>query len=108
MAKKCPVCNSSGDVIWRSHPTSLAVHCDFCGHEWQATQALEPIRSTSLYLSKPLKGMHHIEVWYCEGKPTKYSYRTAYQNSFFDELRGEFDSPNEALEAGIKEVKGNG
>lgn len=100
----CPKCGS--DKIYRKAPQDLTIHCELCHHHWQVNQSAAPLVSESFYLSKPIKGRHHVQVWYCEKTPGKYSYRTAYGNSFFNDLKGEFDTVNEALEAGTRETKG--
>ncbi len=99
----CPNCGD--ERVYRKNPLELLAYCDRCGYCWQASQAQAPILKKSFWLSKPLKGLHHIEVWYCSHNSSKYSYRTAYGQSLFNELRGEFDTPEQALQAGISEVK---
>ncbi|MEG5049721.1 MULTISPECIES: hypothetical protein [unclassified Microcoleus] len=104
MNKQCPNCASLD--IYRRHPHSLEVGCDNCHHRWQAKQVLAPILRDKFWLSKPLKGWHYVEVWRSSSNHKKFAYRLAYSASLFGELKGEFDTPRFALEAGIQEAKG--
>ncbi|MBU7587560.1 MAG: hypothetical protein KAF91_32845 [Nostoc sp. TH1S01] len=60
-----------------------------------------------------MKGTHYVSVWYCPTDPSKYSFALIYGagvcqfNEFSDDpyLSGIYDSPQEALEAGIAEVR---
>ena len=58
------------------------------------------------WLSTPLKGWHHVEVWRSSSNSQKFAYRLAYGASLFGELKGEFDTPGLAFEAGILDAKG--
>jgi hypothetical protein len=84
----------------------LDVCCDRCNHRWQAKQVLAPITHKKFWLSTPLKGWHYVEVWRSSSNSQKFAYRLAYSASLFGNLKGEFDTPELALEAGIKDAKG--
>lgn len=92
--------------IYRRHPQSLEVCCDNCNYRWQAKQVFAPIIHKNFLLSKPLKGWHYVEVWPSSSNTQKFAYRFSYSASIFGELKGEFDTPELALEAGIKDAKG--
>jgi hypothetical protein len=104
MNKQCPNCTSPD--IYRRHPQSLEICCDNCNYRWQAKQVLAPIIHKKFWLSKPLEGWHYVEVWRSSSTSQKFAYRLAYSASLFCELKGEFDTPELAFEAGIKDAKG--
>lgn len=104
MNNNCPNCGSPD--IYRLHPHSLDISCDSCNYRWQAKQVLAPIIQQKFWLSKPLKGFHYVEVWRSSNNPQKFAYRLAYSASLFGDLKGEFDTPELALEAGVKDAKG--
>lgn len=104
MNKYCPNCHSTD--IYRSHPHSLEICCDTCNHRWQAKQVLIPYFKEKFWLSQPLKGFHYVEVWHSTTDPNKFAYRLAYGGLLFNNLHGEFDSPQLALKAGIEYTKG--
>ncbi|MDB9513892.1 hypothetical protein PN499_22080 [Kamptonema animale CS-326] len=99
----CPKCQNPN--TYRKHPHDLIVWCDRCGHSWSTNQTQTPILKESFWLSKPIKGTHHVEVWLSARNSEKFGYRTAYQNSLFGDLKGEFDTAQQALKAAISEVK---
>ncbi len=104
MNKQCPNCTSPN--IYRRPPHSLEVCCNNCNHRWQAKQVLAPILRDKFWLRQPLKGWHYVEVWRSTTSSQKFAYRLAYSASLFGELKGEFDTPRLALEAGIMDAKG--
>jgi hypothetical protein len=103
MNKCCPNCNST--EIYRRHLHSLELHCDCCNYRWKVAQVANPVLKDKFWLSKPLKGWHHVEVWRCPGNPQKFAYRSAYGGSLFSNLQGEFETSQSALEAGITEAQ---
>jgi ribosomal protein S27AE len=103
MNKQCPNCGSTD--IYRCHPHSLELHCDRCNYRWYYEQVATPILKHKFWLSKPLKGWHHLEVWRCPGNPQKFAYRSASGGSLFGNLQGEFETPQSAKEAGIREAQ---
>ncbi len=60
-----------------------------------------------------MKGTHYVSVWYCPADSSKYSFSLVYGsgvcifNEFSEDryLSGSYTTPQEALEAGIAEVK---
>jgi hypothetical protein len=40
---RCPVCQSSGEMIHHDVRASLVYSCRYCSHEWQINQADEPL-----------------------------------------------------------------
>ncbi|AFZ61283.1 hypothetical protein H6G54_02625 [Anabaena cylindrica FACHB-243] len=110
---KCTRCNS--EDIYRKSKTDLTVWCNSCHHHWNVKQPAYPVQHFSLYKNKGLKGYHHIDVWLCPEDKTKYSFLLRYQNSLPYEftnpdypkspfLKGKFDTPQEAINAGIEEI----
>jgi hypothetical protein len=67
---------------------------------------LAPIIHKKFWLSTPGKGWHYVEVWRSSNNLQKFAYRLSYSASLFGGLKGEFDTPELALEAGIKDAKG--
>lgn len=53
-----------------------------------------------------MKGWHYVEVWRSSSNCQKFAYRLAYSGSLFGDLKGEFDTPELALEMGILDAKG--
>ena len=104
MNNNCPNCGSPD--IYRIHPHSLDICCDNCNYRWKSKQVLAPILQQKFWLSKPLKGFHYLEVWRSSTNPQKFAYRLAYGASLYGDLKGEFDTAELALEAGIKDAKG--
>jgi hypothetical protein len=104
MNNNCPNCGSPD--IYRLHPHSLDISCDNCNYRWKAKQVLMAYFKEKFWLSQPLKGFHHVEVWRSTTNPKKFAYRLAYSASLFCDLKGEFDTPELALEVGIKDAKG--
>jgi hypothetical protein len=102
--KQCPNCTFPD--IYRRHRQSLEVCCDNCNYRWQAKQVLAPIIHKKFWLSKPLKGWHYVDGERSSNNSQKFAYQLAYSASLFFELKGEFDKPDLALEAGIKDAKG--
>lgn len=110
----CPNCGSQD--VYRKNPTDLIVHCDRCNHSWSATQTQKPVLQKTIWKSKGLKERHHIDVWLCPADSAKYSFALRYGASFplrWDEypqdpyVKGCFDSPDQAIEAGIEEIYSN-
>ena len=104
MNNNCPNCGSPD--IYRLHPHSLDISCDNCNYRWKAKQVLAPTIQQKFWLSKPLKGFHYVEVWRSKTNSQKFAYRLAYGGSLYGDLKGEFDTPELALEAGVKDAKG--
>ncbi|BAZ33615.1 hypothetical protein NIES4074_61290 (plasmid) [Cylindrospermum sp. NIES-4074] len=111
---KCPSCGSS--ETYRKAKHSLIVNCDRCRHIWEVNQVAFPIAQFRLYKSKgAMRGNHYIDVWLCPSDKSKFSFSLRYQSSFncifpnpdYPEdpyLKGMFDNPQLAIEAGIKQV----
>ena len=98
--------NCSSPEIYRTRPHSLELCCDNCNYRWQAKQVLVPILRDKFWLSIPLKGFHYLEVWRSSTNRHNFAYRLAYGASLYGDLKGEFDTPELALEAGVKDAKG--
>jgi hypothetical protein len=103
MNNNCPNCGSPD--IYRRHPQSLEICCDNCNFRWRVAQVAAPILKDKFWLSQPLKGFHYVEVWHSPTNAQKYAYRSAYGGSFFGNLQGEFETPQLAKEAGIREAQ---
>ncbi|BDI20472.1 hypothetical protein ANSO36C_62740 (plasmid) [Nostoc cf. commune SO-36] len=108
----CPKCGSK--EIYRKALDDLVVYCDCCHHSWEDKQPKRPILETSVYMSRgAMKGKHNVTVWHCPTDPERYSFSLTYGGgvcmfSEFSEdryLSGSYTTPEEALEAGITEVK---
>ncbi|MCC5640822.1 hypothetical protein LC593_34360 [Nostoc sp. CHAB 5844] len=108
----CPNCGSS--EIYRKNPTERQVYCNRCNYSWEVEQPQIPFLEKVVYVSRgSLKGQHYIAVWYCPIDLSKYSFSLYYAggvcmfNKFNDNpyLSGSYSTPEEALEAGIAEVK---
>jgi hypothetical protein len=84
----------------------LEICCSKCNYRWKANQVFIPYFQEKFWLSQPLKGFHYVEVWRSTTNPNKFAYRLAYSASLFGDLKGEFDTPELALEVGIKDAKG--
>lgn len=65
-----------------------------------------PYFKEKFWLLQPLKGFHYVEVWRSTTNSQKFAYRLAYSASLYSDLKGEFDTPELALEVGIKDAKG--
>lgn len=110
----CPKCG--GKENYRKALDDLVVYCDRCQYSWQDKQPKKPILETSVYMSRgAMKGKHNVAVWYCPADPSRYSFSLTYGGGacnfgeFVDDpyLSGSYTTPQEALEAGIAEVKSN-
>jgi rubredoxin len=108
----CPKCGSS--ELYRKHPHSLNLQCDRCGYCFTDSQPQQPILSAQAYRKSQPRGTHTVRVWYCPSDSSKYSFSVTYGGGiahfgeFPDDpfLKGCYVSPQEALEAGVKWVKG--
>lgn len=107
---KCPNCGSTNS--YRRSRTSLETHCDDCNHKWKTSQPLEALAEKFTYKKTTPRGKHRVSIWYCPVDPTKYSFALGYgagvwmpkefeENEF---VSGCYDTIEEAIEAGIKEV----
>lgn len=110
---KCPKCHFPD--TYRKSPFNLTVHWDRCRYQWQVKQSLKPLLREDIYSSKPPKGKHTISVWYYPNDPSKYSFALTHGGGVcafhqFDDafLSGSYSTPQQALEAGTKEVKADG
>lgn len=109
---KCPKCGSP--ETYRKNPLDLTVWCDACGYSFKDEQPQKPILSTKTYRKFAPRGTHKVSVWYCPADSSKYSFSVTYGGgiahfSEFQEdpfLSGAFDSPQLAMEAGIRWVRG--
>lgn len=112
MMNNCPNCGSN--ETFRRNPAAKVIHCDRCSYSWVATQVQSPVLQKTIWKSKGgLRGRHHIDVWLCPADPVKYSFALRYGASLplrWDEypedpyVKGCFDSPEKAIEAGIEEI----
>lgn len=108
----CPKCGS-GDT-YRKNPQDLTVWCDACGHSFRDNQPKRPIVSTKVYKKLAPRGTHNVQVWLCPTDPTKYSFcitfgvGIAYMGEFSSDpyLSGAYITPQLAMEAGIRWVRG--
>ncbi|AFZ27238.1 hypothetical protein Cylst_5202 [Cylindrospermum stagnale PCC 7417] len=111
------ICSKCGSKeVYRKHPSDLVLWCDMCGNSWQDNQTLRPLKQHSFWKSKnPYKGRHHVDVCLCPTDSQKYSFSLRYGNSFplewenpdypeYPRLKGCFNSPDEAIDAGIEEI----
>lgn len=110
---KCPKCGSS--ETYRKNPQDLTVWCDACGYRFSDEQPQRPILSTNVRKdSSPRRGVHSVKVWLCPTDKSKYSFSVSYGTGIahmqeFPEdpfLSGAFNTAREALEAGIRWVRG--
>lgn len=109
---KCPKCGSA--ETYRKTKYDLVVNCDRCRHSWKTNQVASPIAQFKLHKTRGLmKGSHYVNVWLCPRDQSKYSFSLVYGAvASFPEpdypevpyLKGKFDTPQEAIDAGIKEI----
>ncbi|MBD2666682.1 hypothetical protein [Richelia sinica] len=111
---KCPNCGSND--TYRKGKHDLVVWCDRRRYHWEVNQPAHTIQQFSLHKNKePLRGYHHVDIWLCPEDKTKYSFALRYQNSLpykFSNpdypkdpfLKGKFDNPQLAINAGIEEI----
>jgi len=107
----CPKCHSPDS--YRKDPRSLTVYCQKCKHTWQAKQTAKALLRATVYSPKAPRGNHDVTVWHCPIDSSKYSFSITFGAGVvaFEEFEGhpyncgQFDTPEEALNAGIKYVK---
>ncbi|MFB2878698.1 hypothetical protein [Floridanema aerugineum] len=110
-SSQCPKCHYPD--IYRRDPRSLTVYCSKCGHSWQSNQTLRALLRVAVYRTRAPRGNHDISVWHCPIDSSKYSFSVTFGAgvSVFNQFEGhpydcgQFNTPEEALEAGIKWVK---
>lgn len=107
----CPNCGST--ELYRRHPHSLIICCERCDYSFDDKQPQHPILCTGAYRRSQPRGMHLVSAWHCPTNSERYSFSITYGGGIvkFDEfpddpyLKGCYATPQEALYAGIAEVK---
>jgi hypothetical protein len=107
---QCPNCKSEG---YRTHPHSLDIFCAQCNYQWRSRQVLKPFLKEEVYSHFSPKGKHRVTVWLCPADLQKFSFGLSFRQGtcVFEEfaedpyLSGCYDTPEEALEAGIKRLR---
>lgn len=105
--KTCPNCGSI--EIYRQDLQSLIIHCDRCGHQWEAEQVRKPLATARAREKRYPRTRLNIGVYLCPVNKEKYSFAINNGNGIiaFNEfdtdryLSGCYDSIEEALAAGI-------
>lgn len=106
--------NCGSQEIYRKNPQEKVVYCERCGYSWEVKQAKKPLLQTKVYMSRgPMRGSHYVSVWFCPMDISRYSFALNYGggvcmfNEFSDDpyLSGSYETVEQALSAGIREVE---